>query len=102
MNLVEFIQDAERKYFRTESDTGANPNAMFVWNRVREYAGLPILTRENLFENHAALTGESIEEIKEGRVWLERYRTWRNDTDVLRKYGVPQKYWPASPLDEKD
>lgn len=46
--LEEFIQDSEAKWFRTASDVGANTNALFVWNRVRDFAGLPALTNQDL------------------------------------------------------
>jgi len=40
---LEFIADVERRMFRTEHDTGANINALMIWNMVREHAGLPKL-----------------------------------------------------------
>lgn len=48
MITKEFIESVERCHFRTREDTGANPNAMFIWNLVREEAGLPILTSRDL------------------------------------------------------
>lgn len=38
--LREFISSTEKNHFRTDSDTGSHPNALFVWNILREYAGL--------------------------------------------------------------
>lgn len=46
--LLEFIKDQEERNFRTEHDTGANPNALFIWNMVRRLAGLPDLKRTDL------------------------------------------------------
>ena len=44
-----FVKSVEDRYFRTVHDTGANDNAMFVWNRVREeLCGLPVITLEDL------------------------------------------------------
>ena len=47
-DLIEFIADFESRFMRTESDTTANPNALFVWNIIRERAGLPRLNRVDL------------------------------------------------------
>lgn len=38
--LLPLIARVEKNYFRTVSDTGANECAMFVWNQVRQEAGL--------------------------------------------------------------
>lgn len=46
--LRQFINESEGKWFRTASDTGANSNALFVWNRLRVWAGMPELTIEDL------------------------------------------------------
>jgi len=43
-----FVAETEQEIFRTDSDIGANPNALGVWNRVREHAGLPRLQRRDL------------------------------------------------------
>lgn len=43
-----FVAKTEQEIFRTDSDIGANPNALGVWNRVREHAGLPRLQRRDL------------------------------------------------------
>jgi len=48
MSIVEFIQKVEKDHFRTVTDTGANPNALFIWNLVREEAGLPRLDPKDL------------------------------------------------------
>jgi hypothetical protein len=48
MTLLECIEQIERQNFRTESDLGANPAALVLWNRVRERAGLPRLRRADL------------------------------------------------------
>jgi len=43
-----FVAETEQEILRTDSDIGANPNALGVWNRVREHAGLPRLQRADL------------------------------------------------------
>lgn len=50
MNLIDkdFIEKVEKAYFRTDEDTGANWNALFVWNRVRDHVGLSQLRKEDL------------------------------------------------------
>lgn len=40
---LEFIADIERRFFRTEHDSGADLNALMIWNLVRQEAGLPKL-----------------------------------------------------------
>ncbi len=47
-NFLEFIKYVETSYFRTNQDTGANENALFIWNRVRQYAGLPQYEKSDL------------------------------------------------------
>lgn len=34
-----FIKKVEEAHFRTNDDTGANLNALFIWNLVREHVG---------------------------------------------------------------
>ena len=46
--LHKFIAVTEKQYFRTQQDTGATEHAMFVWNRLREYAGLRKLEKKDL------------------------------------------------------
>lgn len=48
MTDLEFIENIESRFFRTEHDTGANFNALFIWNLVREHAGLPKLDQFDL------------------------------------------------------
>lgn len=48
--LLELIDRIERSHFRTHQDTGANSNALLIWNIVREAAGLPRLTLRDLAE----------------------------------------------------
>jgi hypothetical protein len=43
-----FVAETEQEILRTDSDIGANPNALGVWNRVRQHAGLPRLQRRDL------------------------------------------------------
>lgn len=74
MNLIEFIADVEECHFRTVHDTGAHPNAMFLWNILREYAGLDSLDEHDLHMNHAKLTGKSLEEIIADYREYEEYR----------------------------
>lgn len=47
-DLLQLIADVEKAHFRTQGDTGANSNALIIWNCVRRYAGLPRLEREHL------------------------------------------------------
>lgn len=101
MELMEFIEQTEKSHFRTASDTGANPNALFIWNLLREHAGLPRLTKDDLMHRHAELTGESYEELVEGKKWIDRCMEWQRDTGVLRRHKVPHEYWPANPAHEK-
>lgn len=39
-DLLAFIKDVESHFFRTDKDTGANLNAILIWNLVRKHAGL--------------------------------------------------------------
>lgn len=43
-----FIKDVESRHFRTNEDTGANLNALMIWNLVRKHAGLPKLETDDL------------------------------------------------------
>jgi hypothetical protein len=43
-----FIERVEKAHFRTNEDTGANQNAMLIWNLVRAEAGLPPLDLRDL------------------------------------------------------
>lgn len=49
-DLLNFIEKTERAHLRTEHDTGANFNALLLWNQVREFAGLPKIRRHDLPE----------------------------------------------------
>ena len=46
--LYTIVTDIESSHFRTEHDTGANPNALLVWNWVRRWVGLPYIDRNSL------------------------------------------------------
>lgn len=46
--LLEFIKDQENRNFRTNQDSGATWNALFIWNAVRRLAGLPDLEMDHL------------------------------------------------------
>lgn len=59
--LIQFIETTEAAHFRTPYDTGANLNALLVWNLVRRFAGLPRLTRDDLM-NRAGYTKEQMAE----------------------------------------
>lgn len=50
MNTIDraFIEEVQKAHFRTAADTGANHNALFIWNLVRRHVGLEPLERENL------------------------------------------------------
>jgi hypothetical protein len=39
----QFVKEVEESHFRTNEDTGANSNALLIWNMVREHVGLPRL-----------------------------------------------------------
>lgn len=43
-----FIESTEAAHFRTPYDTGANMNALFIWNLVRDFAGMDRLTLKDL------------------------------------------------------
>ncbi len=45
---LEFIADVEARYFRTQTDIGANLNAIFIWNLVRQKAGLTKIDIDDL------------------------------------------------------
>lgn len=46
--ILDFISDFEKSHFRSETDTGANPSAMMLWNMVRFRAGLEGITEDDL------------------------------------------------------
>lgn len=46
--MIKFIHEVEQAHFRTEHDSGANLNAMMIWNIVRNKAGLPPLAKKDL------------------------------------------------------
>lgn len=45
---LEFVEQIEKAHFRTRNDTGANLNALLIWNCVRKHVGLKPLTVEDL------------------------------------------------------
>ena len=71
--LEDFIQRVEGSFFRTGHDWGANPNALLVWNLVREHAGMDRLTRDDLIRRHAETDGKTFDEIK---VDYEKFDAW--------------------------
>ncbi len=48
LSITDLIAKVEADHFRTVIDTGANPNAMVVWNALRRHAGLPGLSKDDL------------------------------------------------------
>ncbi len=46
--LTGLMAKVESAHFRTVTDTGANPNAMVIWNALRRAAGLPGLSKDDL------------------------------------------------------
>lgn len=50
MNEIDsnFINEVEKAHFRTNQDTGANLNALLIWNLVRKHVGLPRLEVDDL------------------------------------------------------
>lgn len=61
--LLAFIDDVERSMFRTDMDTGANTNALIVWNQLRIHAGLPALNRMDLTKRHLATAVDDLVQI---------------------------------------
>lgn len=61
--LLDFITDVESRHFRTQYDTGANMNAMIIWNMVRKFAGLEELTRDDLRQRYADDKGWTLEQM---------------------------------------
>lgn len=45
---ADFIKQVESAHFRTNEDTGAVLNALFIWNLVRKHVGLPRLDMGDL------------------------------------------------------
>ena len=45
---INFINQVESVDFRTNTDTGANENALYIWNKVRRHVGLPPLHKSDL------------------------------------------------------
>lgn len=76
MTLEEFIADVEECHFRTAHDTGANLNAMFVWNIVRNWAGMDSLDIDDLHRNHARIDNKTYEEVKAD---YDRYEAWKGE-----------------------
>lgn len=74
MTLVEFIEDVEKCNFRTGHDTGANPNALMVWNILREYAGLQSLDMDDLIRRHAETDGKTFEDMKQDYIDYDNFR----------------------------
>lgn len=79
ITLEDFIADVEACHFRSGFDTGANPNALFIWNIVRNWAGMDSLEQDDLIMNQAMSDGVPFEEMKEQhrltREFLDKQRT---------------------------
>lgn len=73
MTLEEFINDVEACHFRTGHDTGANANALMIWNILRNWAGMESLTRDDLIQRHADDKGWSFEEMRQDYEDLEQF-----------------------------
>lgn len=93
MDLLEFIEDAESRFFRTGHDTGANPCALSVWNHLRSYAGLEDLTQHDLMMKHAEDKGWTEAEVTADYAEMKRYREWQRlkhaerEIERLKKTG---------------
>ena len=74
--LTAFMADMEDRNFRTNSDTGANSNALSIWNSVRAYAGYKALTRDDLRMRQVKSS--------QGRVTLEELREFDKQRDDER------------------
>lgn len=48
MTLTEAIEEVRKIHFRTQSDTGAHPNAMIILNTFNRLAGLPRIKHSEL------------------------------------------------------
>jgi len=64
MTPVELVADVESRHFRTGHDSGAAPGVLFIWNIVREYAGLEPITRDDLIQRHADELGMTLDEMR--------------------------------------
>lgn len=90
MTLVEFVEDYESCHFRTPYDTGANHNAMFIWNGVRQLAGLEALTEDDLIERYYVKDkGMTMDEAraahKEFEEWYQSIKDERALNELKRK-----------------
>ena len=74
MTIQEFIEDVQKCHFRTALDTGANSNALFIWNIVRNWAGMECLDEDDLHRFHAETDGKTYEEIKAAH---DDYMEWK-------------------------
>lgn len=86
VELHAWIRDYERRHFRTPFDTGANLNAMIVWNGLRTAAGLPELTQVDLLRRQFSTYAEDVADAaREGHVeHLERaLRSYREIQAIL-------------------
>jgi len=72
-----WVNKVEASMFRTNRDTGANDNALSIWNLVRKELGMPPLTHRDLSQRHADLRGISIEEQLEDEKGLDEMRRER-------------------------
>lgn len=73
----EWLADLESRFFRTAHDTGANPNALLIWNLVREQYGLEPLTEDALWQRHADEAGWSEDDLIRERAEWTAFNEWR-------------------------
>jgi hypothetical protein len=89
MTLLEFIEDIESRFFRSNSDTGANSNALFIWNMVREKADLPKLTHEDLRQRQVDTSPDPSLTVEN----LEEFEAWYKEYSVYRDYPIMKRQW---------
>jgi len=89
MTLLEFIEDIESRFFRTNSDSGAGHNTLFIWNMVREKAGLPKLTAADLRQRQVDTSSDPHLTVEK----LEEFEEWYKDYSVYCDYPMMKKRW---------
>lgn len=76
-SLIDFINRIEASHFRSNSDTGANFNALNIWNLVRLEAGLPPLTGDDLRQRQVDSSSSdlTVEDLRRFDAAQDRKRT---------------------------
>lgn len=65
-DVLEFIERIEKAHFRTNSDTGANSNSLFIWNLLRKEVGLHRLIPDDLrLRQVESSDGITLEDLRE-------------------------------------